>query len=575
MAHLPPANNTNLAKQRVWYYPSPLHFYAGSSMRQQTQALMAAVGFILLIACANLAGLMLARIHRRTPEMATRLALGATRARILRQLWTENLVLALAGGAVGLTLALALFPLMKNLLPDEMIPIGGFTLDGRVLAFTVAATLLTSLLFGALPALETRRVDLRSSIATGTRSVAGGSSLIRKGLIGAEVALTVVLLAGAGLLIRTLVHLESIPPGFDPHNVIAAKVSLDDARYHDPAAFDLLLSKSVTAMRQIPGVQNAAVSLSAPYETFINDYVEVPDGKLAGKGDSISFSYITPEYFSVLRVPLLSGRAFTDGDTATSEPVAIINTAFGKHFFADANPLGRHIQAGKTAYTIVGVVPDVLDQTNATKRDEPIGTEPIFYVPYTQTSPRLLTIVHMWTQPSWIVRTRGPIAGITGQMQQALTAVDPGLPFSGFYSMQDLLNKQLQMQRIEVTLLGALAALALLLSTVGIYALVSNLVVQRTREIGIRIALGSTLVQAMRHMASSGIAAALGGVVAGLVCSFFVLRVMKSAIYGVKTWDPVTLITVPLLLVAIAAVASLLPALRIARIDPAETLRAE
>ncbi len=571
LAHLPPADNSNLAKQRVWYYPSPLHFYAGNSMRQQTQALMAAVGFILLIACANLAGLMLARIHRRTPEMATRLALGATRARILRQLWIENLVLALSGGAVGLGLALALFPLMKQLLPDEMIPIGGFTLDGRVLGFTAVATLLTSLLFGALPALETRRVDLRSSIAAGTRSVAGGSSLIRKGLIGAEVALTVVLLAGAGLLIRTLAHLESLPPGFDPHNVIAAKMSLDDARYHDPAAFDQLLSKSVAAMKQIPGVESAAVALSAPYETFINDYVEVVDGKLAGKGDASSFSYITPDYFAALKIPLLSGRTFNDGDTAGSQPVAIVNTAFGKHFFGDPNPLGRHLKGG---ITIVGVVPDAIDQSNV-RRDEPIGDEPIYYVPYTQTSPRLLTIVHMWAQPSWIVRTRGPVGDLEGKMQQALAAVAPGLPFSGFYSMQDLLNKQLQMQRIEVMLLGALAGLALLLSAVGIYALVSNLVVQRTREIGIRIALGSTLAQAMRHMASSGVAAAAGGVVAGLVCSFFVLRVMKSAIYGVKTWDPLTLVTVPLVLIAIAAVASLLPALRIARIDPAETLRAE
>ncbi len=383
-----------------------------------------------------------------------------------------------------------------------------------------------------------------------------------------------VLLAGAGLLIRTLAHLESIPPGFDPHNVIAAKVSLDDARYHDPAAFEQLLSKSVAAMQQIPGVENAAVALSAPYETFINDGVQIPDGKLAGKEDGSSFSYITPQYFAALKIPLLSGRAFTDADTATSQPVAIVNSAFGKHFFDDPNPLGRHIQAGKTAYTIVGVVPDVLDQSNM-HRDAPIGTEPIYYVPYTQVSPRLLTIVHMWAQPSWIVRTGGPVAGIAGQMQRALTAVDPGLPFSGFYSMQDLLNKQLQIQRIEVTLLGTLAGLALLLSAVGIYALVSNLVVQRTREIGIRIALGSTLAQAMRHMASSGIAAAVAGVGAGLVCSFFVLRVMKGAIYGVKTWDPVTLITVPLVLVAVAAAASLLPALRIARIDPAETLRAE
>lgn len=574
LAHLPPANNTNLAKQRVWYYPSPLHAYAASAMREQTQALMAAVGFILLIACANLAGLMLARIHRRTPEMATRMALGASRARILRQLWIENLVLALAGGAAGLGLALGLFPVMKQLLPDEMVPIGGFTLDGRVLAFTVAAALLTSLLFGALPALETRRVDLRSSIAAGTRSVAGGSGLVRKGLIGAEVALTVVLLAGAGLLIRTVVHLESLPPGFDPHNVVAAKVSLDDARYHDPAAFDALLSKSVAAMQQIPGVEDAAVGLSAPYETFINDGIQILDGKFAGKEDGSSFSYITPQYFAALKIPLLSGRAFTDGDTATTEPVAIVNTAFGKHFYGDPNPLGRHIQLGSIAFRIVGVVPDVLDQSNM-ERVAPIQTEPIYYVPYTQTSPRLLAIVHMWAQPSWIVRTRGPVGGLTGRMQQALSGIDPGLPFSGFYSMEDLLHRQLQMQRIEVALLGTLAGLALLLSAVGIYALVSNLVVQRTREIGIRIALGSTLGQAMQHIASPGVAAALGGVAVGLACSFFVLRVMKSAIYGVGTYDPVTLISVPLLLVAIAAVASLLPALRIARIDPAATLRAE
>jgi predicted permease len=574
LAHLPPANNNNLAKWRVWYFPSPLNFYAGSAMREQTQALMLAVGFILLIACANLAGLMLARIHRRTPEIATRMAVGATRARILQQLWIENLVLALAGGAAGVGLALASLRAMKQLLPDEMIPIGGFALNGHVLVFAVGASVVTSLLFGALPALETRRVDLRSSIASGGRSVAGGSGRVRQWLIGAEIALTVVLLAGAGLLVRTLVHLESLPPGFDPHNVIAAKASLDDARYHDAAAFQLLLAKSVAAMQQIPGVEKAAVSLSAPYETFINDNVEIPDGKLAGKEDASSFSYITPEYFSALKIPVLAGRPLQDSDTATSQPVAVVNEAFGKHFYGEASPIGRHFVSGDRAVMIVGVVPDVLDQSNV-RRDAPIGVDPIYYVPYTQTSPKLITVVHMWAQPSWIVRTRGPVGDLTGRMQRALSAVDPGLPFSGFYSMQDLLDRQLQMQRIEVMLLGTLAGLALLLSAVGIYALVSNLVVQRRREIGIRIALGSTLGQAMQQVASSGMAAAVAGVVVGLVSSFFVLRVMKSAIYGVSTYDSVTLVSVPLLLVAIAAAASLLPTLRIARIDPAETLRAE
>jgi hypothetical protein len=327
-------------------------------------------------------------------------------------------------------------------------------------------------------------------------------------------------------------------------------------------------------MKQIPGVENAAVALSAPYETFINDDVEVPDGKFAGKEDGSSFSYITPEYFSALKIPLLAGRPLQDSDTATSQPVAVVNEAFGKHFYGETSPIGRHFVSGDRAVTIVGVVPDVLDQSNV-RRDAPIGVDPIYYVPYTQTSPKLITVVHMWAQPSWIVRTRGPVGDLTGQMQRALSAVDPGLPFSGFYSMQDLLDRQLQMQMIEVTLLGTLAGLALLLSAVGIYALVSNLVVQRTREIGIRIALGSTLSQAMQQIASPGVAAAVAGVVAGLACSFFVLRVMKSAIYGVSTWDPVTLVSVPLLLVAIAAGASVLPTLRIARIDPAETLRAE
>jgi hypothetical protein len=254
--------------------------------------------------------------------------------------------------------------------------------------------------------------------------------------------------------------------------------------------------------------------------------------------------------------------------------VAVVNTDFGRTFYNDANPVGRHFISESTTFTIVGVVPDVVKSLGMTQ-GAPLATEPMFYVPAAQVNQLIVNLANMWFQPSWIVRTRGPVGALTEQMQQALTAVDPGLPFSGFYSMQDVLNRQLQMQRIEVTLLGTLAGLALLLSAVGIYALVSNLVVQRTREIGIRIALGSTLGQAMRHIASSGVAAACGGVVAGLVCSVFVLRVMKSAIYGVGTYDPVTLVSVPLLLIAIAAAASLLPALRIARIDPAETLRSE
>ena len=574
LAHMPPPRNVNRKYVDVWYYPSPIHLYAASAMGAPTQALMLAVGMILLIACANLAGLMLARIHRRAPEMATRMALGATRARLLRQLWMETLVLAIAGGAAGVGVALGLFPVLKNLLPHAMIPIGGIGLDGRVLAFTAGASLLTSVLFGALPALETRRVDLRHGMGAGMRTAGGGSGRVRRWLIGTEVALTVVLLAGAGLLVRTIMHLETLPAGFDAKNVMLAKASLDDARYHDSAAFDRLVRESVAAMERIPGVERAAVALSAPYDTFVNDGVSFTDGPRAGVPSASSLTYITPGYFDALHIPLLAGREIRDSDTATSQMVAVVNVAFGKHFFGDPNPVGRHFREGDKAITIVGVVGDVLDQSNV-QRDAPIGPDPIYYVPYTQVSPELLVVAHQWYQPSWIVKTSGPVSGLKRQMQRALAGVDPGLPFSGFYSMQDVLDTQLQMQRIEVLLLGTLAGLALLLSAVGIYALVSNLVVQRTREIGIRIALGSTLGGAMRTIASSGLMAASGGVVAGLVGSGFALQVMKSAIYGVSTLDPVTLVTVPLVLLAIAAAASFLPALRIARIDPAETLRAE
>jgi predicted permease len=573
LAHMPPSRNDDRSKITAWYVPSLLHAYAASSMKPQTEALMLAVGFILLIACANLAGLMLARIHRRTPELATRMALGASRGRILRQLWVENLLLAVVGGAAGVGLAVLLFPVMRELLPKDMLPIGGFALNGTVLLFALGASLVTSLLFGALPALETRRVDLRSSIASGTRSVAGGSGRVRQGLIGAEVALTVVLLAGAGLLIRTVVHLETLPPGFDAHNVMTAKASLDDARYQDQASFQRLIRDSVAAMHRIPGVADAAVALSVPYERGVNDGMTVMDGPRAGYQWGSSEDWVTPEFFAALRIPILSGRALRDSDTATTEPVAVVNEAFGRMFYNNPNPVGRHFRSGLT-YTIVGVVPDVV-KTLGMSRGAPLATEPLFYIPAVQANQKLVNLADMWFQPSWIVRTQGPIGNLTGKMQQALASAASGLPFSGFYSMEDVLHQQLQMQRIEVTLLGTLAGLALLLSAVGIYALVSNLVVQRTREIGIRIALGSTLGGAMRHIASSGMASAGGGVLVGLACCFFVLRVMKSSIYGVGTYDPVTLVTVPLVLLGIAAAASVLPALRIARIDPAETLRAE
>jgi predicted permease len=569
---------SKLARGGAWFYARPLAGYLSADVRPQVEVLMLAVGIILMIGCANLAGLGLVRIARRTREIATRLALGATRLEVLRQLWIENLVLAVLGAAAGLGLAIAILRGLLEFLPEYMLPMGGFAIDKPELAFAIGASLATSLLFGALPALTTRRVDLGSSMTSGSYSVSGGTGRVRQLLIVAEVALTVVLLAAAGLLVRTLIHLETLPPGFDARNVMTAKASLDDARYHDAAAFQGLLAKSVAAMRRIPGVEDAAVALSVPYERGLNDGIIVVDGKRVGVHDGSSLSYVTPEYFSVLQIPLLAGRSLAENDAATSEQVAVVNQQFARKFFGDSAPIGRHfkLDEGRDGFlfTIVGVVGDVTKRPGM-ERGAPIATEPVFYLPVTQTPQGLVNVAHIWFQPSWIVRTSGPIAGLTESMQKALAEVDPLLPFSGFYSMDEILAQQLQQQRIEVLLFTTLAGLALLLSAIGIYALVSNLVMQRTREIGIRIALGSTIQAAMVQVGSSGAVAAGAGLLAGIALSLLAVRVLSSEIYGVRTYDPVTFVAVPALLALIAAVASFLPTLRIVRIAPAETLRAE
>jgi macrolide transport system ATP-binding/permease protein len=555
---------------QVTYYSVSLQKGETDSLRPQVLALMLAAGFILLIACANLAGLTLVRMLRRTSEVATRLALGASRWQIQKQFWIENLLLALVGGVVGIATGLAALRGLLLLLPEHFLPVADVPLDGRVMAFTLAVSLLTSLLFGMLPALTARNVDLRSSMAN--RAVAsGGSVRLRQGLIAGEVALTVVLLAGSGLLIRTLVHLETLPPGFNPNGVIVAKASLDDVRFHDPAAFRKLLDEGTAAMRQIPGVQNAAVGLSLPYERTLNSGVTLSDGKEAGQQDGTDVVYVTPGYFGTLQMPLLAGRVFTDADGPNAQHVAVVNQAFARKFYGGTNPVGRYIDKDTL---IVGEVADV-SVSSGLYEGAPLMSEQGMYVPAAQLKTQELSLVHVWFQPDWIVRTAGPVEGLTDQMQRALATVDPNLPFSGFYSMRDLLAKTLATQRIEVALLGAMAALALLLSAVGIFALVANLVAQRTREIGIRMALGSTVGQAMLQIGRSGAGASALGLFLGLALCAGALRVMRSVLYGVGVYDVPTLTTVVLTLVLVTLLATALPTLRIAKIDPANTLREE
>jgi predicted permease len=555
---------------QVMFYSVPLQKGQTAELRPKALALMLAAGFILLIACANLAGVALVRMLRRTPEIATRLALGASRGQIQKQLWVENMLLALLGGVAGVGVGFLALRGLLSLLPQDFLPVNSVPLDARVLGFTLAVSLLTSLLFGMLPALAVRKVDLRSSMAM--RAGAGGDRLgLRQWLIGGEVALTVVLLAGSGLLIRTLIHLETLPPGFNPHGVMTAKASLDDARFRDPAAFNKLLETSIAAMERIPGVKSAAMGLTLPYERALNDSMTLDNGPDAGKQVGADELYVSPGYFNALEIPLLQGRSFTSSDGRDTQPVAIVNRTFARKFFPGVNPVGRSFNKG---VVIVGVVSDV-QLSSGLNPVAPIQSEETVYIPAAQVNPRLLPLVHMWFQPSWIVRTAAPVDGLTGQMQRALSSADPGLPFSGFYSMSDLLAKTLATQRIEVALLSAMAGLALLLSAVGIFALVSNMVVEKTREIGIRIALGSTIRQAMVHVGSPGVRAAVIGLIAGLILCMGALRTMRSVLYGVGVYDATTIVGVVLTLVAVTLLATTVPTLRIARIEPAKTLRDE
>ncbi len=364
---------------------------------------------------------------------------------------------------------------------------------------------------------------------------------------------------------------STLPPGFNSQGVMTAKVSLDDSRYQKQAGFLKLLDESTAAMRRIPGVASAAVGLTLPYERTLNDGVMLHDGPEAGRQVGTDLVYVTPGYFETLQMPVLAGRTFTQSDGPNAQKVTIVNRSFAMKFFRGMNPVGRMLDKG---VVIVGVVADV-QISSGLNPVAPLMSEETMYIPAAQVNPQFLALVHVWFQPSWIVRTAGPVEGLTGQMQRALAVATPNLPFSGFYRMSDLQARTLSEQRLEVALLSTMAGLALLLSAVGIFALVASLVGQRTREIGIRIALGSSIRQAMVSVGAPGVRASVLGVVVGLALCAAALRTLRSVLYGVGVYDAGTIVTVVLVLAAVTLIAATAPTLRIARIDPARTLREE
>ncbi len=461
-----------------------------------------------------------------------------------------------------------------------MFPLGyPVNLDSRVLIITLLVALLTSVVFGLVPALHASRVDVQAVLAeSGTRAVAGGQGRwARRLLVVGEVAMGVVLLVSAGLLVRTFVHLRSLSPGFDPTSVTTATISLQDKRYEDPVKVNRLFADTLDRIRRQPGVEAAGVTLGLPYSRLLNmGFGRVEGATAEDKGGMTNLSYITPGYIEALRLPLRQGRAFADSDRADSAPVAIVNEEFVRRYYKGQEVLGLHIRVAGSPREIIGVVASARATSSGLGGDgSPLISPFVVYVPATQTAGGFLRQVHVWFSPSWVIRSSGPITGLAEGLRQSVAAVDPMLPIAKVESMADVQAAALAQQRFMMSVVLGLGAVALLLAAIGIHGLIASSVSERTRELGIRLALGASGRQVLADVVLPGIILAAVGIAIGAAASLALIGILRSFLWGVTPTDPLTFGLVMVTLLAVALCASIIPALRVLRLDPALTLRAE
>ncbi len=554
----------------------PLQGALTLDFRKPLLILWGAVGLVLVIGCLNIAGLLLARSTSRSREMATRAALGGGRPAIVGQLLAESFVLAVLGGAVGVAFGALGIQGLKRLAQGSFALPQPIELDTRVVGMTAVLSLLAVLIFGLLPALRASAVDLRSVLTDRSGTGAGEQRWPRRLLVVGEVTLSVVLLVLAGLLIRTMLYFGNIPSGFDASNVVAATLSLQDARYRTNDSVNRLFTESLERVQQLPGVESAAVSLSLPYERWLNlDYKLLEGAPGAGQNLVTDATYVTPGYFAALRVPLRQGRVFTPSDRRGSPQVAIINQAFARKNMPGEDPIGRHISiSGGRPCEIIGVIGDI-PRISGWGQAGPLSTLPAVFIPADQVPGDFFQMVHTWFSPSWIVRLKQPQGGIAAGIAGAIHAVDPQLPVIKLRSMDEVVSGSLSGERFQTTLLGMLAGLALALSAVGIYGLMATTVAERGRELGIRMALGATVAQAVKAVALPGLLLVLAGVATGCLLASLASQALRHVVWGVPLSDPMTFAVVAATLLLVASGASLFPVLRVARLDPAQALRSE
>jgi putative ABC transport system permease protein len=546
----------------------PLPEFTVRTIKPALLVLLGAVGFVLLIACANVANLLLARAATRQKEIGIRTALGAGRGRIVRQLLTESLLLSLLGGAAGLLLAMWGMPLLLSLAPQNLLTVSDISLDGRVLIFTFVAALLTGVIFGLVPAIQASVANPNEILKdAGRGSTEGGQrQFVRSALVVFEIAMALVLLVGAGLLIKSFQRLQKVDPGFNPDNALSVQVSLPERKYPEGDQRSAFYTQLIDKVSTLPGAQSVAATNVVPLsgDDFVLGFdIKGKSQDLAGDKRSTNYYAVSADYFNAMGIRIVKGRPFTTHDTKDSPRVAIINETMARKFFPGEDPIGKFINVtlGPTTYReIVGIASDVkqysLDQETTLQT----------YEPYTQTPFPSMTLV---------VRAKGDPANLSAAIRRSVLELDKDQPVSGIKTLAENLSASVAQQRFAMLLLVVFASVAMMLAGVGIYGVMSYSITQRTHEIGIRRALGASPGDVLKLVVGHGMILTLIGLVLGLAGAFTLTRLMNTLLFGVSATDVTTFALFSVSLAGVALVACLVPALRALKVDPMTALRYE
>jgi len=545
------------------------------STRTALLILLGAVGLVLLIACANVANLLLARATGRRREIALRAALGAGRMRIVRQLLTESALLALIGGVLGLLVARGSMALLLAMRPSNLPRLDVIRVDGAVLGFTLGVALLTGVLFGLFPAIQASRLNLHEALKEGTNrgSVGGRQGRARAALVVSEIALALVLLTGAGLLVDSFLRVVRLDPGYDYEQVLTAKMSLAGKPDLTTETFNNLVQQVVERLEASPGIEAAATISTLPLEHGLMTFFRIagrsePDSE-ANQGRA-QWRLISPDYFLAMGIPLIRGRAFDHHDASDAAPVVIVNQALARRYFPDQDPVGQEFLGASPddpPTRIVGVVGDVREIT----LDRP--PTPTVFAPAAQAPDGITAFLANVMPTCWVVRTQGDPASFGNVLQREVLEVDPEQPLSNIRSMGQIMSTDVARRQFNTLLLTVFAGLALLLASVGIYGVMSYSVAQRTQEIGVRMALGAARTQTLGMILGQGMKLAALGVAIGVAGAFGLTRFMESMLFEVSATDPRTFVVTALALLLAAAAACLIPAARATRVDPLVALR--